>query len=127
MRVRDLLPRRTHAPHGGRNRAVRPAPAQHQRLRAVRVVDLELGDVLRDPGDLLRAQAHHQVVVLGVVADVAGDVLLLQTADAVLEARCARNRPWPRERLLVAPVGLEVIAVRLGEARVDRQDRVDVG
>ena len=86
MRVRDLLAARAHAADAGRDRAVRAAPAEDERIRGVRVVDLELGDVLRDARDLLRAQSHHQVVVVGVVADVAGDVLLLEPADAVFQA-----------------------------------------
>ena len=79
--------------------------------RAVGIVDLELGDVGRDAGDLRGAQPHHQVVVLGVVRDVAGLVLLLEAADAVLEARRAGDRPRPRERLGVALVGEERVAV----------------
>src|SRR2546430_7707264 len=65
-------------------------------------------------------------MVVGVVADVAGDVLLLEPADAMLEAGRAGDRPRARECLLVAPVGLEVLAVRLGEVRLDRRDRVDL-
>ena len=126
MCVRDLLARGAHAAHTGCDRAVRPAPAQHQRLRGVGIVDLQLGDVLRDPGDLLRAQTHHQVVVLRVVADVARDVLLLESSDAVLEAGGAGNCPRAGERLLVAPIGLEVVPVRLGEFRLDRRDGLDV-
>ena len=56
----------------------------------------------------------------GLVADVAGHVLLLEPADAVPQARRARQRPGPRE-LVVAQVGHELARrVRLGgEAGVD--------
>ena len=93
MRRRDLAPTRAHAPHGRADRAVRRAPAEDERVGPVGVVDLELGDVGGDAGDLRRAQPHHQVVVLGVVRDVAGLVLLLEPADPVLEARRPGDRP----------------------------------
>ena len=86
MRGRDLAARRAHAPGCGADRAVGRAPAENERVGAVGVVDLELGDVGRDSRDLRRAQPHHPVVVLRVVRDVAGLVLLLEPADPVLEA-----------------------------------------
>ena len=46
-----------------------------------------------DPGDLLGPQPGHQRVVLGLVADVAGPVLLLEPADHVLEALRCRAAP----------------------------------
>src|SRR5712691_3849837 len=127
MRVSDRLAGPADTTHGCGDRTIRTAPAEDERLRAVRVVDLELRDVLRDAGDLLRAQPHHQVMVVRVVADVAGDVLLLEPADAVLKARRAGDRPWARKRLLVAAVRLEVVAVRLREVWLDRRNRIDVG
>jgi hypothetical protein len=47
------------------------------------------------------------VVVVRVVADVAGDVGLLEAADPVLEAGRARDRPLAGERLGVAVVRVE--------------------
>ena len=44
---------------------------------AVGVVDLERGDRCRDPVDLRLPRAHHEVVVVRVVADVTGSVGLL--------------------------------------------------
>src|SRR5258708_1714705 len=46
-------------------------------------------------------------MVLRIVADVAGDVLLLEPADTVLEAGSPRDRPGPRQRLGIALIGLE--------------------
>jgi len=108
--VCDELAVRTDAPCGRRDRAVCPAPAEHEELRlAAGVVDLELRDVPGDACDLLRAEPRHQVVVLGVVGDVAGAVRLLEAADPVLQPRRARQRPRPRERLLVTKVGKELV------------------
>ena len=45
------------------------------------------------PATFCGAESHHQLVVLRVVGDVAGDVVLLDAADAVLEARRARHAP----------------------------------
>ena len=123
MRGRDLATVRAHTARGCTDRAVRRAPAQHEHVGAVGIVDLELGNVARDSRDLGGAQAHHAVVVLGVVGDVAGLVLLLQAADPVLEPRRARNRPGPGKRLGVALVREEVVAV----VGVGRKPRRDVG
>ena len=63
-------------------------------------------------------------MVVRVVGDVAGDVLLLQAADAVLEALRARARPGAGQGLEVAAVGQErlVLGVRgaVAKPRVDR-------
>ena len=108
VRVRDRAAAVAHTPARRRDRAVRATPAEHEHRRvAVGIVDLELRDVARDAGDLLRAQARHQIVVVGVVRDVAGAVGLLEAADAVLEARRAGHGPRPRERLLVAEIRQE--------------------
>ena len=108
VRLRDLVAVAAHALDRRADRAVGRAPAEHERVGAVGVVDRELGDVVRDPGHLRRAQARHQVVVLGVVGDRAGHVGLLEPADPVLEPGRAGNRPRPRERLGVARVRHEL-------------------
>ena len=88
------MPALADAAHGGADRAERRAPADDEQLGvAVGVVDLELGDVRGDAGHLLGAQADHQVVVVGVVRDRAGDVGLLEAADPVLEARRSPGSP----------------------------------
>ena len=56
------------------------------------------------PATLACAEQLHPVVVVRVVADVAGDVGLLEAADAVLEAGRAGHGPRPGERLRVALV-----------------------
>ena len=93
MRLRHVMSGPPHALHRSADRAVRRAPAEHERVRAVGIVDLEQRDVVRDPGHLCGAQSGHQVVVLGVVGDGAGHVGLLEAADPVLEPGRARDRP----------------------------------
>ncbi len=122
--MRDRPAVAAHAPHACVHRAVRAAPREHEQVGALLVVDLEIGHL--DPRDLLRAQLRHQVVVLGVVRDVAGLVRLLEPADPMLEPGRARDRPRPRERLGVALVGQERLAVRGRELDVDRLERADV-
>jgi hypothetical protein len=74
-----------------------------------------------DPSTFGR-RADHEVVVVGVVGDVAGAVGLLDAADAVLEAGRAGHRPGPGQGLRVAQYGRKTRrpAVRLG-GEVDRQ------
>ncbi len=57
------------------------------------MVHLQLADVRGDPGDLLGPQPGHQRVVVGLVADVAGPVLLLEPPDHVLEPLRCRAAP----------------------------------
>ena len=122
----DGLATRPYPANPGSHRPERPTPRQDERLRSVRIVDLQLGDVLGDTGHLLGSEPDHAVMVLGVVTDVPGDVLLLETADPVLERRRTRDGPRPGEGRLVAGVGLEVGAVLSREVRVERRDLVDV-
>src|SRR4029077_8683011 len=82
------------------------APAEHEQLALLLAVDDELGEPIGDARHLLGAQTHHGVVVLRVVRHVAGAVLLLDAADAVLETRRAGDRPRPRQGLRVAQIRL---------------------
>ena len=75
-----------------------------------RAVELLRRNVVGDVGHLLGPRVDHVLVVGRIVADVAGDVLLLEAADAVLEAGRAGKRPGPGEPL-VALVGQERVAV----------------
>ena len=61
--------------------------------------------------DFFGAQANHVFVVQRLVVHVAGDVLFFEAADAVLESRRAGNGPGARERLGIAPVGLETLRI----------------
>ena len=51
-------------------------------------------------GDLRGPRVDHVLMVGRVVADVAGDVLLFQAADAVLQAGRAGERPGPGQPLV---------------------------
>ncbi len=77
---------------------------------------------VRDAGDLAGPQIDHVLVILRVVADVAGDVLLFQSADAVHQARRARNGPGPGQPL-VAGVGLERMSIGRRAGMLDRNER----
>ena len=66
------------------------------------------------------------VVIGGLVVDVAGDVLLFQTADAVFEAGRARHRPRPRQRIGIAEERLETFRVGAEFRGKGRQDRKSV-
>src|ERR687884_1770157 len=90
------------------DRAVGRTPTEHEHATRLRAEDFDLRDVLRDAIHFRLAHAHHEVVIVGIVRDVARDVLLLYAADAVFEAGRAGQRPRPRERALVARVGHEV-------------------
>ena len=62
-----------------------------------------------------RARTHHVVVIVRLVRDVAGHVLLLDAADAMLEPRRPRAAPRAARASAVADVGEEPLAlVRLG-------------
>ena len=52
VRVGDLRAALAGVPDAGRDRPARPAPAEDEQVRALLVVDGQLGDVRRDPGDL---------------------------------------------------------------------------
>ena len=122
MGAGDLAPALAHATHPGAHRPLARAPADDEQLGAVLVVDVEVGDV--DAGHLGRPQRGHARVVGGVVADLAGDVLLLQAADAVRQAGRAGDRPRARA-VVVARVGHETGAVarRLREGGIDGGQR----
>src|SRR6266536_5330345 len=105
MRLGDRVTRAAHATSRGTDRAVRGTPAEREDARfAGRVVDFERRDAAGDAVDLRLPRPHHEVVVVGVVADVAGAVGLLDAADAMLQPGCTRHSPWPGQRLRIAQV-----------------------
>jgi len=126
--LRHLLPRATGPPDRTGDGAERRTPPQDEEFGvARRVVHHELGDVVRDPRDLGLPELCHAFVVLGVVGDVAGDVLLLQPAHAVAQAGRAGDGPGPGQ-VLVAQVRHEAVVVigRGGELRIDVGEILDV-
>ena len=100
--VADLLALRTQ--HVGRlaERAERAAPAEHEHVAGALAAQIGRADLLRDARDLLGAHLRLLLVVGGVVRDVAGERVLLDAADAVLETGRAGDDPLARERLVVA-------------------------
>ena len=101
------------------------APAEHQQLGvAGRVVDLEVGH--RDAVDLRLAQPHHQVVVLGLVGDVAASRRPSPGRRCGARARGCRARrtggPASRGRAAYGQNALAVGRVRTGgERRIERR------
>ncbi len=105
-----------HPPHSSLDDAEGRAPSQHEQLAFGIAVDFDRIDVVGDVGDLPGPGVDHQLMVVRVVGDVAGDVLLLEPADAVLEARRAGNRPAAGERLRITQIWQILVAgVRLGD------------
>ncbi len=107
LRVRDAPAFGLQPLDGAPDGAVGRPPAEDQQLARGRTEGLEGRNVAGNAGDLLLAQQLHAVVVVRVVADVAGHVGLLESADAMLEPRRAGYCPRPGKRLRVARIRLE--------------------
>src|SRR5690606_37433979 len=92
-------------------------------------VDLDRGDVVGDVRHLPRPGVGHQLMIGGVVGDVAGVGVLLQAAESVFESRCPGNGPGTREGLEFAQIGEEaVVGVADGGERYrDVGQVLDVG
>ena len=102
----------------GLHRRVGGAPAQHQQVRPVGIVDLDLGNLVGNVRYLPRPDVGHQLVVGGIVGDVPRHLLLLQAAYAVLEAGHSGDRPPASHGLEIPQVGQELVAaVRSGRER----------
>src|SRR5205807_5024194 len=104
LHVADVLAARIELLGRPRERAVRTAPADDEHVTFLRAAHLGRRDLARDAGYLAGADAHHLLVVRRRVADVAGDVLLGEAADAVLQTRRAGPHPRARQRLLITDV-----------------------
>lgn len=76
------------------------------------------------PSILAWRSRDHEIVIAAVIGDVARPVVL-QSADAVLEAGCPRHGELPGQRLRVAGVGREILLP--GQAGVDGGQVVDIG
>src|SRR5436189_216583 len=98
----DGVAGRRQALDGGPDGAVGRAPAEDQQVAAVWPEDLERRDVPGDACHLGLTIELHPMVVVRVVADVAGHIGLLEATDAMLEPGRARHSPWPRERVRIA-------------------------
>ena len=115
---------------GGADRPPGRTPAQDQHLGVTgRIVHHQIWDVRHDAVHLGLPQPHHQVVVVGGIADLAAAIGFLEASDAVLQP----GRPGQGERPgepLVTGIRQEraVRPVRFGrEPGVDRLDRRQVG
>ena len=102
MQPCDLLAASLRLLHRRLDRAPGGAPADDQQIGVFVALDLCERDVLGDAGDLRSTEHDHALVVVGVVADVARPVLLLDAADAMHEAGRAGNGPRTSEGLRVA-------------------------
>ena len=93
------------------DRAKGRTPSEHQDLAVGIAVYLEWRNIRDRAIDLLLTQFDHQVMVLRIVIDVAGDVLLFDATDAVLKSGRAGQRPGTRQSLFVARVRHEVLRI----------------
>jgi hypothetical protein len=91
------------------DRTVGAAPTDHEQIGVIRSQYLDGRDLVRDASDLLGAELDHPLVVLRVVGNVARDVLLGETADAVFELGRSGKRPGARQRLRIASIRLEIV------------------
>ena len=102
----------TGPPHGTGDRAPGGTPADHEQVRVLDARHLGIRDLYPlHPGP---PQVDHVAMVFRVVADVAGSVFFLDTADAVHEPRRSRDRPLAGQEV-VAKVGpKDAISVLVG-------------
>src|SRR6266478_3701757 len=112
MDVADTCPEFALGFYGGGDGAVRGAPRYDQQIAFGIAYGNNIRNVLDDGFDFCGANANHVFVVQRFVIDVASDVLLFQTADAVFEAGSSWNGPRARQRVRIASVGFEVHGVR---------------
>ena len=96
------------------------SPTDDEQLARFLPHDFRRGNVFGDARDFCRADPDHVLVVGRLVAEGARSVLLLDSADPVLQSRCSGFRPGPREGLRVPEVGQE--SFRIG-AELDFQLR----
>src|SRR6185503_2836931 len=102
------------------------APTEDEQIPALGSEHLGLGDLARDAGDLPRTRPDHLLVVHGRVAHVAGDVIVLEAPDAVLETGRTGYYPRARERRLVAQIREVALRIR-AEGHGDGQEGVEIG
>ena len=100
-----------HAPIG-------PTPTQDQQLALFWTLDLLQWNIVGNTGELVFPDLGHMLVIQRVVADVAGDVLLLQPADAVHESWGPWSGPGANESF-VPLVRHERLAIVAGSRVLD--------
>ena len=120
MGLGDLVALRAHAVHRAVDRAPGRTPAEDEEVGVVGPVDGDGRDVVGDPRHLGGADVDHVLVVVGVVAHVAGAVLLLDATDAVHQVGRAGQRPRAGQRVGIAEVGPEDLLAR-GQRVVGRR------
>ncbi len=127
MGLGDFDPGASNDLAGSSDGAVRGTPAEHENASiAAGVIHLDIDDGVRDCVDLRLAQAHHAIMVLRVVGDVARAVRLLEAPDAMLETSRSRNSPGARQSLRITLVSPELLAPVLGlVVRLCREIRID--
>src|SRR5580704_12726923 len=93
MDMSDAMPLSAHRLHARRNRAVCRAPGYDQKVAVGIARGNQIRNILGYSLDLSCPEANHLFVVQRFVINVSGDVLLLDAADAVLQAGRSGNGP----------------------------------
>src|SRR6266446_376592 len=90
------------------DRTVSRSPAKHQDLSGLFAEHFHQRNISRRAIHFLLTQTDHQMVILGIIVDIAGDVLLLDAADAMLKSWSSRQGPRPSEGDFVARIRHEI-------------------
>src|SRR6185503_17521592 len=89
--------------------AIGAAPSQDEHFAFFGAAVQLLGrDIIGNFFYFLFADLYHQLMVLRIIAYVAGDVLLFETADAMFQAWRSGDGPWSYQ-LFIPEVGLEFL------------------
>ena len=127
MNVSDAAARGALRFQGGRDRAVSRTPADDQQI-AIRIARRhDIGNVLADGLDLCGSHANHFLVVQRLVIYVAGDILLFESADAMLRARAYPESPRDARASADRAYRAEIPAGRLRNVRETAESRSTLG
>ncbi len=98
MGLRDAEPPGARPINGSTDCTICAPPSEDQQIASLLIPkDLEVGDTVRDASNFVSTEPDHRLVILRIVADLACDVLLLQSTDSMLQTWCPWNCPRPRE------------------------------